>query len=274
LPSYRVIKSGHILEVYKYQRSISRGYDDDFKSVGGGRDKEGQVERKVEYAATVSQRARNKIRRLINANFDKESAFITLTYAENMTDIEKGSHDFKKFIQKMNRKQKGFQYVAVIEFQKRGAIHYHMLCNYKCTWNNLEELQALERALGKAWGQGFVDIGYKDNDNAGAYLIKYMTKENNDDRLRGKKSYFFSRNLEQPKELIGGEAVEAIKKFENLPPVFSNQYYSDFHGKVEFFEYNPLRYDYQEYKNTISLLEENCVNEAIKLFGDDVEVYE
>lgn len=192
MPSYRVIKSGHIVEIYKYQCGIARKHDDEFfKSNGGGRDKEGKEERKEEYSATVNQRARNKIRRLINANFTEDSLFITLTYAENMKDVDQGSYDLKKFLQKMKRKQKDFQYVAVVEFQKRGAVHYHMLCNYRIEYSTHAELQAHERALGKAWGHGFVDIGYKKNDNAGAYLIKYMTKENNDDRLRGKKRYFF-----------------------------------------------------------------------------------
>lgn len=193
MPSYRVIKSGHIVEIYKYQRSVSHKVDDPFfKSVGGGRDKEGKEERKGEYAATVNNKARNKIRRLINANFTSKSEFITLTYAENMQDIERASYDFKKFIQKLKRIQKDFKYVAVIEFQKRGAIHYHMLCNLKLEWSNLEGLQSLERDLAVKWGQGFVDIGYKENDNAGAYLIKYMTKDNIDERLSGKKRYFFS----------------------------------------------------------------------------------
>lgn len=260
MPSYRVIKSGHIVEVYRYQCGIAGRQDDNFLSTRGGRDKEGKVERKEEYSATVNQRARNKIRRLINANFTENSLFITLTYAENMDDVDRGNYDLKKFVQKMKRKQKDFQYVAVIEFQKRGAVHYHMLCNYRLTWETHEELQAHERVLGKLWGNGFVDIGYKKNDNAGAYLIKYMTKENNDTRLNGKKRYFFSRSLKQPEELTGGEAVDVIREYENLPPVYTSQYYSDFHGKVEHFEYNPLRYDYNEYKEMVAMVRELLKN--------------
>lgn len=86
-----------------------------------------------------------------------------------------------------------------------------------------------------------------------------------------KKDIFF-RNLEQPKEVIGGEAVAIIKEYEALPPVFTNSYFSDFHGQVEFYEYNPLRYDYNVFKESVKETEENCVNKAIELFGDLVEV--
>jgi hypothetical protein len=273
MPSYRVIKSGHIVEIYKYQAtSILRRDDENFSSDKGGRDKEGIVSRKMEYSATVNQRARNKIRRLISANFTGKSLFVTLTYRENMTDFKESSYNLKKFFQKLKRKQKDFKYVAVVEFQKRGAIHYHMLCNLDFSWSSHAELQAHERALAALWGHGFIDIGYKANDNAGAYLIKYMTKDNNDERLNGQKRYFFSRNLDQPKELVGGEAIDIIKQYEGMPPVFTNEYYSDFHGKVQYLEYNPLRYDYNAYIDSLEALEDKCVNDAIELFGDMVEV--
>lgn len=274
MPSFRVIKSGHIVEIYKYQCSISRKIDDLFKSDKGGRHNEGKEERMQEYAGTVNQRARNKIRRLINANFTGDSLFLTLTYKAHMTDVKAANYDLKKFVQKMKRRQSDFKYVAVIEFQEKrgGVIHYHMLCNYKLTWGSHAELQQHERDIAALWGQGFVDVGYKKTDNAGSYLIKYMTKENNDERLKGQKRYFFSRSCEQPKEVVGGEAVDIIKEFENMPPVFTNNYYSDFHGSVQYLEYNPLRYDYNAYKNMVESLEENAVNKAIELFGDIVEV--
>lgn len=247
--------------------------DDNFKSNMGGRHNEGKEERKKEYSGTVNQKARNKIRRLINANFGSDNMFITLTYKENMTNVDQGNYDLKKFVQKMKRRQKDFQYVAVLEFQKRGAVHYHMLCNYRLEWKNTEELKAHERELAKkVWGHGFVDIGYKHTDNVGAYLIKYMTKSNDDERLKGKKRYFFSRSLEQPKELEGGEAVAVIKEVENLPPVFTNEYFSDFHGQVKYSEYNPERFDYDEFIQVQEEEEERFVFASEELLkGMDIE---
>lgn len=259
MPSFRVIQSGHIFEVYEYQASMKKPNDDPFlKSSKGGRDKEGKEDRKMEYRETVNHRARQKVRRLINANFNQDDLFITVTFAENMTDIDKANYELKKFFQKMKRRQNDFKYVAVIEFQKRGAIHYHMLCNWKATWSNREELQAEERKLGEIWGHGFVDIGYKKTDNAGAYLIKYLSKQHLDERLEGKKRYFFSRNLEQPRELTGGEAVAAIKTLQNQFPVFTSTYYGEFTGEVSYREYNPkrittniLKEKFKNYKKTL-----------------------
>lgn len=282
MPSYKVIQSGHIVEIYRYQCGISKRMDDEFKSRSGGRDKEGIEERKEEYSGRVNQNARNKIRRLINANFNGGSEFITLTYdpklngGEIFSDLEQGSKDLKQFVQRMKRRQSDFKYVAVVEFTKKGQIHYHMMCNYKIDWikgrENKKERQSHEGILSKVWRHGFADIGYKDNDNAGAYLIKYMTKDNNDSRLKGKQRYFFSRKLDQPKELTGLEAVRVIREFEGLPPVFTNEYYSEFHGSVQYLEYNPKRYDYNEFKRGIEEAENKMVNMAIELFGDVVEV--
>lgn len=269
MPSYKVIQSGHILEVYEYQMATIKRVDDEFLSNKGGRKKEGETgkkDRKEEYRATVNNKAFNKLRRLINSNFDENSLFVTLTYADNFQDIKESNYNLKKFVQKMKRLQKDFVYVAVLEFQKRGAIHYHMLCNYRLEWNSHEELQSHERKLGKVWGHGFVDIGYKKNDNAGAYLLKYMTKEHIDERLEGKKRYFFSRGLVQPVELKGADALAAIRQAEQYAPVFTNSYYNDFTGQVQYREYNPKRH----YVN----LDEEFEKTSLDMWGNFCEFVE
>ena len=79
------------------------------------------------------------------------------------------------------------------------------------------------------WGNGFIKINAIDNvDNVGAYVCKYMTKVD-DDRLKGRKMYFNSRNLNKPKEIKDNELIEVLTgslinqspKYEN---VFSNEY--------------------------------------------------
>jgi hypothetical protein len=66
--------------------------------------------------------------------------------------------------------------------------------------------------------------------------------------------------------------VEVIKAFEGMPPVFTNEYYSDFHGQVKYMEYNPKRMDYGAFMEAREALEELCVSEAMELFGEFVEV--
>lgn len=269
MPSYKVVQSGHIVDIYKFQRSV--GYDDrgEFKSKNGGRDKEGKEERKEEYKGQRAHKAYTQLMNIINANFNENSLFVTLTYKEHITDIALSNNNLKKFLQKMKRRQKDFKYVWVMEFTKKERIHYHMLCNYNVIWNDLKELQAHERILGSIWNHGFADIGYKKTDNSGAYLLKYMTKDNLDGRLQGKKAYSWGGLLEKPLTLTGGDAVEVIQKHEHLPPVYTSQYYSDFHGNVERRQYNPKRYDYDSFIKTQNKEYEKCLEKAIEIFGKE-----
>jgi hypothetical protein len=66
--------------------------------------------------------------------------------------------------------------------------------------------------------------------------------------------------------------VAIIREYESMPPVFTNEYFSDYHGNVQYAEYNPLRYDYNVFNESVKQQEENCVNMAYELFGDFVEV--
>lgn len=253
MPSYKVIKSGHIVEIYEYQNTRAKlpiVVEDEYngeieKAEEEEKEEEEKGDRTDEYKQRTNIRARNQIRRLINMNFDNKSLFVTLTFAENITDIPFANNEFDKFIKRIKRKQANFAYVAVMEFQKRGAIHYHMVCNWQCsTWNNLDELHERENEIARIWRNGFCDIQeIKHLDNVGAYLIKYMTKDGVDERLNGKKRYFHSRNLDKPVELKGEEAVKLIEEYFNKIPVFTNEYSSEWTGKVIYREYNPLRVD-------------------------------
>jgi hypothetical protein len=221
MPSYKVIQSGHIIEIYEYQRTRAKipivtdeEYNGEIEQEEKEKIEDNKKERKDEYKQRTNIRARNMIRRLINMNFTNESLFVTLTFKENIQDIPFANNEFKKFIQRMKYKQSDFAYVAVMEFQKRGAIHYHMVCNFKTKWESHAELQARERELADIWRHGFCDIQeIKHLDNVGAYLIKYMSKDNIDTRLEGKKRYFFSKSLDKPMELSGEEAVKIIEEY-------------------------------------------------------------
>lgn len=194
MPSYKVVQFGHITQIYEYEGSFSRRMDDNLVSREGGRDKDGKEERKMEYRESVNNKARQKLMRLISANFGENDLFMTITFKENMQDIEKANYELKKFLQKLKRKQSDFIHCTVIEFQKRGAVHYHMVCNLKLgiDFDNEPVVQEKERDLAKLWGHGFIDIkNITHVDNVGAYLVKYMSKTGYDERLEGKKRYFF-----------------------------------------------------------------------------------
>lgn len=52
----------------------------------------------------------------------------TLTYRENVQDRARVLRDWKEFVRRLRRVLPGFAYVAVVEKQKRGALHLHFAC--------------------------------------------------------------------------------------------------------------------------------------------------
>src|SRR5690606_27837965 len=101
-----------------------------------------------------------------------------------------------------NKFGKAFSYIAVSEFQKRGAIHFHALF-----WGLPAEVFSQERqtrTIALIWKQGFVYMKETDgNDKLSSYLAKYMVKTFTDPRLKNKKAYLASRNIKRPKIIAG-----------------------------------------------------------------------
>lgn len=249
----KVIRTGHILEVYEYEKpppdntkAYEWGDDDDFpywdvyeterNPFTADKDwiKDNQTLKK-EWSRGNAIKRRNKVRRLITANFSEKSKFITLTFAENITDMDRANREFTKFIQRMRRRYGKFKYLAVIEFQKRGAVHYHMISDLPYIEN--------EKMAG-IWRNGFVRINeIRHVDNVGAYVVKYMTKESENPLLRSRKTFFPSRGLIRPED-IKGDTAEAINediKAQKKSPVFTNEYETELQGICHYAEYNLKR---------------------------------
>lgn len=117
-----------------------------------------------------------KLRYLINNNFSgrKNELFVTLTYAENMTDTSRLRADMNRFttaLKKRYKKKTTVDYLSVVEPQERGAWHVHQLLRF----NELDHIFIENSDLAKLWGHGFVTIKrIKDVDNVGAYLTAYL----------------------------------------------------------------------------------------------------
>lgn len=125
--------------------------------------------------------------------------FVTLTFKEDVRNIETANKIFTLFIKRLNffvvqDKRAELKYINVIEFQDKnrdGVIHYHTL------FFNLPFVY--KKRLEKIWDQGFVKIKKVDRiKNLAGYMSKYMVKGFDDPRLDGKKRYFPSRNLIKP----------------------------------------------------------------------------
>jgi len=135
------------------------------------------------------QRCVSAFRRLVRANLvgDECPAFLTLTYVQ-IVSLKTAWSDFKGFILRLKRRNPRLKYVAVVEFQKRGAPHFHVLA-----WGIKKEIQEAERDtryIQHQWLRGWVDLVRTDGHPAiSSYMSKYMRKAMHDPRLSGQKAY-------------------------------------------------------------------------------------
>lgn len=184
------------------------------------------------------RRTRTSVRRLVNSNQNLVK-FATLTFKENITDLNIANPLFNQFIKRITRRYPDFRYLAVPEFQKRGAVHYHLLCN-------LPFLPADELTF--IWGHGFCFIRKVDSvDNMGAYICKYIGKENFDPRYFGKRKFFYSYNLNRPLVVdnLTDIAFFMLNFFRMLAKkmafqIFEISYCADWVGMVQYSQYKSV----------------------------------
>ena len=124
------------------------------------------------------RRTLSRLRAIINANCVDENKmrWVTLTYAENMTDNTQLYKDFEKFCKrfaywcKKNSIDKP-EYIAVAEPQGRGAWHMHLVLLF----SGKAPYIANNEVLAPLWGQGFTKIkAVHGCDNIGAYFSAYL----------------------------------------------------------------------------------------------------
>ena len=238
----KVIISGEYVELYEYEKVLWRN----FKRVKKEKTLQQKSEEQQKKSKTQTEkrkdsisRTRTKIRRLVQSNTDL-TKFVTLTFADNITDITLANRHFNKFIMRINYQYKNLKYVCVIEFQKRGAVHYHFLCNLP---------YVKTKTLEKIWGHGFVKINrIKHVDNVGAYVCKYLNKDADDRRLFRRKKFFHSENLENPIEIYDDETITGIVSYyglDVLKPTYTATFSNEYTGEVS----------YQSFKVQAKLLE-------------------
>jgi hypothetical protein len=232
--NHKIIKSGHVIEVYEYQYPVYLGED----KTKGSNPKRSRENREEEYKLRRGTRALNNIRRVALSNFSQKDKFLTLTFRENLKDIEVANKELDKFLKRLRRRHPELKYISAVQFQKRGAIHYHLLINLP---------YVKQRELQELWGNGFIDIRKLNNvDNVGAYISRYIIRDAQDKRLKGKKSYSTSKGLKRPvSEYLTEYGFHKFKSENNLdlhPPVYTNTYKSDWNGTVIYKEYNLSRH--------------------------------
>jgi hypothetical protein len=146
------------------------------------------------------QRTRQQLKWLIECNTTQYTKFVTLTLAENDSDRDRMIHRLNYFFKKL-RKQLGKKtpYTYVLEQQKRGAYHAHVILY-------LDDYIP-QRWLSQVWRYGRVDIRKLRNaTDTARYVMKYITKEVIGNALN-KKVFVSSPGLQRPTVQYSAEPI-------------------------------------------------------------------
>lgn len=242
----KMVRSGNRLEIVRYKEAISYG-DPQLRVSSKLYSEEKSESEKIKIVVSSSRRARRVFTRLVHANIKQwlntagkitKPTFLTLTFKENIKNNREANKVFTKFIKRLNyeatgQKKSFLKYMTAIEFQQRGAVHYHIL------FFNL--LYIHKKRLEKIWGQGFIKVKrIKDVDKMIEYSCKYMVKNFLDNALVGQKNYFCSRGLKKPviardekrNEFFIETHEEELGRIEEFSKKYSSNYCGEFHFSI------------------------------------------
>ena len=138
--------------------------------------------------------------------------FITFTIGKDHYDVQKSIRKMTSWLKEQQKKQKeqngtGFEYILVMEYHKKGGVHFHALTNnymgrfavarHPKTGNKIiKKGKVVHNILDYKYGFSTMTfIG--DKDKAVSYLTKYITKTFAHVEYMGKKRYWRSRGLKK-----------------------------------------------------------------------------
>ncbi|KRK45346.1 Rep protein [Dellaglioa algida] len=185
--------------------------------------------------------AKWKLLRIVDCNFDDKTSFLTLTTKKNIQERDEFTALLKTFIKRFNynifnTKKSKLKYLAVLERQKRGSWHVHIL---------LFQVPYVPHAkLITLWGHGAVRINKVDVDskeNRGRYVTKYFEKGIGQELLEsfGKNAYLNSRNLLKPE--ISKVYLKDKLEFDKSASLYQSEYVSKIYRDGHLID-NPVTY--------------------------------
>ncbi|MCM1335191.1 MAG: hypothetical protein NC084_10205 [Bacteroides sp.] len=154
---------------------------------------------------------RRKLARKIEANFNEDDYFLTLTYAKEPTDRRAAENDLSKFICRtrnfLRSRGESLSYIKTTGTgEKNGRFHHHVVLSGNVSRAELERL----------WSLGDIDVEYIGRDEDGTFsdLAGYIMKQGKD-RPKGKPAYRGSRNLKIPPEKVSDDSI-TVRAFRRL----------------------------------------------------------
>lgn len=245
--TYKIVKCGDYLQVYYYPNSRQHqsveklDIDNLSKKKSRGVD---NTKKEIEHRNLI--RTKLNCQRLAKSNAKEWKTFITLTYKENMQDVLKAKTDLNFFVKNIKKVKKDFKYIAIPEFQKRGAIHFHLLTNLSLQDDYIITKQKDNDKYYdvKYWNKGYtsVEVMTSDVKKIVGYISKYMTKDDCDERLFNFKRFTSSQNLIKPQTEFISMRDKTSRKYlisllKDKECIYDDTYLDVFDNDVQFSEY-------------------------------------
>lgn len=264
----KLVDCGSYKQVYYYKKSkVKNPNKNDYTDLDLSKIKQNnniKLDKKEEKLKTINEitdknliRSKLQCQRIAKSNMIDWKSFITLTFEENIKEVKTAWKKLHSFITMVQRNFPNFKYLCVPEFQKRGAVHYHLLTNIPCNseiipkrtlkrlYNpNIKAYKELEYYDIKYWNNGFSSAEPLENDpkKVVGYISKYMTKDI-DNRLFNHRRYFYSRNVNTPKisyidSTIDKDYEYLTKKIQDKELIYQNEYVNPYdNSQVSFLEF-------------------------------------
>lgn len=203
---------------YRFKKPLKIGQQTEEKGSTEHLKVEKTPEEKEEIREGSIRRTRAKMKDIVDSNdFDK---FATLTFDPKKHEATNKDYVSKKITNFLNGQQKAhgsFRYLLVLEPMKDGKIHAHALLggftgkyhptNKRGKGKNQRQAYKID-AWEKNYGFGDME-DITNKDAVASYIGKYITKDI-DLVGEGKKRYWSSKNLVQPKKTYNTTVADAL----------------------------------------------------------------
>lgn len=145
---------------------------------------------------------------------------LTLTYRENITDLDLCWKDFQRFVRLVRKSYPNWKYCAIPEFQKRGAVHFHVAVQ------GFQNVRFLRKSWLQVVGSGNIDVKSPTQKHKNSlwsrlslalYLTKYITKELS--FSAGRQRYRVAEGMVIPVKRV---LIKSPKGFDVLQSVFDS----------------------------------------------------
>lgn len=164
------------------------------------------------------RRACQQISDLVHSNYSyhiEQPKFFTLTFAGD-AGLDEANAKFHLFVKRvdwylMKNYNRKLLYIAVPEFQERGAVHYHVVV---FNFPYIHGAEAFHKKINSLWSYGFIEgQGIRVSRSLEPvinYMTKYIRTQEPDPRFRYKKRFFCSQGLYQPQVVINSSLKNEV----------------------------------------------------------------